>query len=331
MKEIWEIPTPKWTLPILAEWSTNQYARVTPGAGVPLLDIQVKAVSDLIIKHGWEAHGELFINPSELEKIGRKSQKRNPEEIVVWNPKRLTIKDPADKTNEDDMEFFETFCESGHMKNVDEIKVFWGVACKHMLNWMAVDGRTVNLQFAKMFMVPYRPNWKSLIFQHLKFRRPEKLSGDPIAQEDWIKNALKPELLFHSSKKDTILHSIEVHPSNWFWTTVLNLEQTRRQQHGDRYWFAVYERMKAVLTDAFNAFISYLQAIRHPIPFVSFSGDNGAAGLPEGWSPVECDMDKVLESSHVPDAIDRKTGGVQERCLERMAAEEEGVQDVPDI
>lgn len=329
MSELWEICTKYWTLPVYVEWDTQERAAVATNA-VGLLNLQKRILEETLKAFGWEANGRLWINKDKLQQIGRKCLHPDPEMSVRWTTHRVDI-DSDERESEDEFEFIEQFSSQSFIRDINMARAYWHLILKHMLHWVLIQGRCLDLKFVKLFAAPYRPNWKNIIYRNLAGATPQDLCSKDELQTRFVEEATRPELLFHNPKTGKIYHSIEAVPQHWFWVNANKHEEERARTFKNEYWKSVLERMAELVEDSFQAYVSYLQQIRHPFPFCGCGGNEGDNSLPKKWGKLDGNIEEIFEADKIPDAIIRATGKEQDGCVEGVASKEEVVPEVPDI
>lgn len=328
--ELWEINTEVWSLPINIEWIGDDYAYVDLGAGVPLLNLQYRTLKMAFDEYGYEENDRICITKMNLLQIATKSHEEDPEMVVRWTPRKNPLEEAPNESDEED-EFLEQLVNCGWFKDLASIKSFWSALCKHMMHWTIVQKKTIDLKFARITCLPFRPNWKEMLLSKYSNWTALDLRCDDNKAKEVMTDLLRPEYLYIRKQTRRIWHSLDIRPGRWFWTNITNLENTREAKLNEDYWDSVYNHVRSCLINAYSIYLSYLKEVQHPFPFVSVGDGESDPFLPKGWGRIASRDETRKERIVIPDSIDIATGEPQDRCFEYMVAQEKGLPEVPDI
>ena len=329
MTGLWEVNGAYWTLPIRAEKVEEGVAEITPGAGVFLLDKQTDVLLEALKPVTWDANGLLFCSIKDLTTFAVSSRETDPQAIVQWFP-RTQYAASKDDLSWDEEEFLKRFVMSGWASDPMTAAVYWRAFRKCMFRWLVVEGKVLDLGFARLCMVPFRSNWKESLLGFLGADWMDVTYPD--VKEQAMKLLGHPELLatWHNNP-DRIIHSVEVVCKKSFMMQIHRIEKERRKTQNFHYWRSVGNRMADVRDFAYEALCQTVAQIRRPYPFASGLDTSGRTDLPRGWREMDFNLASAREPRLLPVAADRYTGLEQERFISRLDPKAPGVRQVPDI
>lgn len=284
---LWELKGPGWSFPILVEWpETNDMAAITIHPEVPIIRKHKEAVISRLKEYGYELDGKFWVLGYKLNQIARQSIGAEPEDLVEW------VSQPHLNSNtelsEEMREFIDSFCRLGWSSHPGKMKVMFAALCKHMLDWILVKNRVLDLGFAELSAPPYTADWKNQFIRRWVHRSEgnikkmvRRIDGTSRKIEEEL---VKPEYAGGMIGGKICMRRIEVtHKMSW-WKTHIRNEKLRKPSE---YWNEVKKLMRDHAKQATKCVLAYAHEVLAPIPFVTKKGAPRRKGIPANWSPVE--------------------------------------------
>jgi hypothetical protein len=131
------------------------------------LQHRLDAVTQFKVKGHWIAHRE------RAESVLHKCDGITPSWYVVWGNAKVDkpsygVEAPAPPELKDEMSinadrFVRHVCNYCGIPDVSATRLLWYRFCQSAVNWMIVEGRSVDMIFGKLHAVPLRRNWKAIM------------------------------------------------------------------------------------------------------------------------------------------------------------------------
>lgn len=259
-----------WTV-IGLHWRLPVFVTPLPDTNILCVDVETGArypnqwaalLIDMLRKHGVQSdEKKFFIEPETLAKIAVQSESNNPEDVISYNQslsRRLELREHGvgEPLHAD---FINSMHRKGFGLSPGHLAYQWHCFCKHMLEWMVNTRKPVPLLFARIYPLPFRPNWCSMIkVKHRKFWRVP----DDAEFAD-------PKLLFYSKKSDVPLWSLNIRPNKTWWSAIIKSEQANRKFLGSRYWDKMLRVLNALIPTAKTFYDSFRSQAYKPSVVVS--------------------------------------------------------------
>lgn len=277
-----------WSLPLAVSWpEQNDVAEVQILTTIPLLNIQHTAMTAKLNSISSYRNGAWWILRADLNVVARQVTD-DVEQYIVWRPMDARVKFRTPEHPDRD-EFFAEYARTGIINDPVKAEIIFVSFCKHMLSWMLNEQRPVHLGFCDLHAVPFRPNWKQLIFQSQRSRQnpdKSKVWSDKdlakISVEELIKRGtgdalIDPRLLFWNKKDGHMYWSIEARPRSMWWRMVKAVEMAkRRKRSGVLYFRGICDTMKRFIPHGLDIYASHIQQV--VLPFVRLAAHCRASG-----------------------------------------------------
>lgn len=282
MTEIWMLRDEDWCLPVEVTWlHQSDVACVNFVTALPMLAIQRAALATRLGLIGKLRDERWWVLRSVLESSAQLIV-GDPEREIIWRPIEARVKFRSGEHNADRDEFFAEYARSGMINDPVKAEVIFVSFCKHMLSWMLNHQKPVSLGFADLYAVPYRPNWKQLVFQRQQGKKTaankaaftrKELAASSVAkliERGTGDELLDPKLLFWCQKDGHMYWSIEARPRSMWWRMVKALETAKKaKRHGGLYLEGIGDTMKRCLPQTLELYGAYLQQVA--LPFVKLA------------------------------------------------------------
>lgn len=270
--ELWELLGPYWRLPLRVVWY-GELAEVRSGAGSRLTKKQVEACEEKLDGIGNKKGMAHFLTRFQLEKIAEPSRHEDPDDVVEWLPPRAarTIADEPDISD-----FVRGYCQSTYALTRSPLMAdaIWASFCKWMLHWMVNECGEIDLGFAKMFPVPLRKNWASLVarFEHIQGKAGK---FDPNMQSmvdrgvadymiGWSTTGIDPKTRLFTFTLEII--------TNEKWNRIIELREREKQKRFlARYGYNHVQEQKRALFRILEAYSFFLTEARKTHGIVYFT------------------------------------------------------------
>jgi hypothetical protein len=292
-KPLWTLKGPGWALPILVSWpETNDMAAVELHPQVHLLAIQREAALKRLQEFGYCANGRFWVLGYKLLKIACPAVAENPEELVEWSSRYNQTINP--EMTPDMKDFIDDFCRYGWSANPEKTKILWAAMCRHMLEWLLVRNRSLDLGFVELFAPPLRADWHNQFIMkwsnrlHGKLRRTfAELMTKSTKTKQEIAN---PEYLASLCDGTVAMRRVQViHKTAW-WKNLFRIEKTRSKT---RYWHEIKSLVEQYHDTALRSLRAYIHEVLAPVPFRIEKGHPSSKGIPENWAPAPSDLVEI--------------------------------------
>lgn len=310
-KKVWEVFGQFWRLPVEVQFiDQNDVASVRFCDGFPMLECQKDVLRTTFASDRWDGHC-WWVLRSKLESIGHPTDRENPESIVVWAPpaKKVTLSKERDPDTD---AMLAKLVEAGYFKSIEQADALFRVFRKAMLDQLLNQKKPIDLGFAKLWPVPYRPNWKEV----LRNQEPtENRFEDPS-----LLMMFKKILPYKDRVQDTrkyvhvIGWTIEVEYSSVWWKMSHAVEtqvfKLMRFKKGNKYGLVVLETMRTFKATGERLYRQFLEACGRPIAnfcVVRATGNPIAVwSAPKPEEPSDSDWADNLEAELLGEApVDR--------------------------
>lgn len=270
MTELYEISGPTFRLPAWVKW-TDSLGEIDPGAGLPLLNCQQKALLDLLtVHHARPAAGKLFIFEADLKMIGRKSNCTDPEEVVEWLPGRKPVESETTYRTPD--EFVAAYCRSNYALFRDPLimDALWLSLCKFMLHWFLNEQKELSLGFVRLVPLCFRQNWSNCAakFEYKMFKKNLLFRSSYMNQDhqNMIERGVADYLCSTGCasfdiEKRVLRHTLDVVLNPEWHETANRIEYARKLARNSKYAYwkgTVPDRLRRQLPRALEVYAAHL-------------------------------------------------------------------------
>lgn len=169
-RELWELRSSLWTLPISVEWHGQEdVAIVRLGHGLNLFEKQRSAGETALTQFGTRIGNKWQIMRGNLSLIANLSEHTDPQDVVRWEASRPQVrfrkphKKSSDHLRDDDI-FFAECVKAGIAKSAEEAELIHRVWCKTILHCLVNLRLSIGLLFVDLHALPYRSNWQNVLF-----------------------------------------------------------------------------------------------------------------------------------------------------------------------
>ena len=170
-----------------------------------------------------------LVRPTFLAQFAKKCPGMVPQYYVQWDQPAakaapdqapLEAQKPAETCPDED--FVRYLCASSGMTDIPGMRVTWHLVCYHAMRWLLEQGKPLNLDFIKLYALPYRANWKSI----LHARYPQSLKA--LSTEPEHRKAVLDAIGLSESLYSADL--IEVNPGDTFGWTIEAVPSAKLEQ-----------------------------------------------------------------------------------------------------
>lgn len=274
MPELWTVRYDHWSLPIHVTPNESGMVGVSP-APIPLLPKQRWEIERFLDKNafshtedGWYLDIRMLSQYASPERPGVEA-----EDCVRWAPPRYK---EEIRLNFRDMEgFFESMASAGWFQNPKSAEIVFAAFCRHMMHWLTVRRKSIDLGFCRLVPLPFRANWKEMLlsWQMRPKRGKASVKGLKKTFRDHLLRCngllgVRPNSL--RTRKAGIVWSLECVPQAWWHKATADIEGARlyrmwRKESTTRvYWLEVGRKMREAEEDARAAYFTYVAQIGAP-------------------------------------------------------------------
>lgn len=273
---VWVIHSVGWSLPVLARKFDGMIKVEVPP--VPLTRGMRRTLDGWLQEHCAQNEGEWWILAERFDALADLQPfNTDPDDCIYWTPevgRRVAVKEP------DEMEeFFRHLATAGYkfMDTPGKAQLAWGAFSRLALDWMVNHGGRLDLGFAVLQPLPFRPDWTRMLVDkfvgalhgHKRLGRGRKEARQRAMAKfpEWLKQTK----LMSMSRKDNnrVNWTLHVkHRSEWY-RTMIGLEKARRRgQTGLKYYARLEQQVAGRAAMAREIFLDYLTQTHRPYPVV---------------------------------------------------------------
>lgn len=325
MPETWIVSDENWSLPVIVEWPEQNDVAAVRVSDLPMLSIQRHALETKLHSAGKFRNDAWWILRSVLQVIGH-AITDDAEKYVVWRPLDARVKFRSGPHNADRDEFFAEYARNGIVSDPVKAEVIFVSFCKHMLSWMLNEQRPVQLGFCDLYAVPYRPNWKQLLFQRQQGRKVlpktvlNRASMNDMVERGVPDDLIDPKLIFWNKPDAHMYWSIEARPRSMWWRMVKAVELAKKaKRHGGVYLESVSDTLKRLLPQSMELYASYLQQVS--VPWVKLAASvRSRSGSFVRKEPASKMCKPATFSYHEPATHVRREGAEESATLDHVSS-----------
>lgn len=287
-RELWELGTQLWTLPISATWIEQEdVAIVRVGHGLRLLDKQRQVASELLDKLGEkDGVGKWRVMRIKLLQFANQSEKTDPEDVVRWEAGKpsVTFRPQFNKRNagsfaQEDV-FFHELVLSGVCSTPDHAALLHHLWCKTILHCLVNRKLPINMLFMTLYALPCRSNWQNILLKddpqkalltvtsasHI-YKTPSPYPRAVIARMG--KKLIGGKLLAWNKKSSRVLWTVNVfHKPMWYRMVACAENQANYRwgrRNGRPYLWYVRDTLKHLVPVIIKLYGQFLTHISLPI------------------------------------------------------------------
>lgn len=234
---------------------------------IPLLKKQKVILLDLLrqVVHEQKDETSWYIQRHKLEDVAVRSEEKDPEDVVVWNPDAYIKQFRSERHKEDD-DFLNELVGRGIFINLEAADVMWTMICETMAHCILNYGSVVNFKFARLAAFPLRGNWKEVLWDI-----DSDNSGPSTRQEEFERigrNLLDEKLRAFDKKERRYQWTLEFSP-NLSWFKMVAVREKRKAFAASKKRMAVYherqvETIKAMLPTIWRAYRTWCATLNAP-------------------------------------------------------------------
>lgn len=326
--QLWIIHGEGWSLPVVVQWFGEMGRARVPD--IPLTKPMLNALHEQIAKNAIYNGEDWYFIRQKLEVIGDLlPADAEIEEQVHWTRqigRRVVVEQPPGMEG-----FFEGIASSGYdkIKTAGEAQLLWGLLIRHMLDWLVNKKQPLNLGFAILQPLPYRPNWFSILMRRYLSSFYNYEGGKKFgpggrertgvgldwreagrkAKEKILESMTDERLFFFSRKKQRAYWTLHVkHLSDW-WKTTIRLEDDRKQRRpGLAYVLDIQQEMKDRAKAAHEIFTDQASQARKPYPRIPKGARYYSERESQKYTPLK--LKSIGIDNAVAVVFDERTGKV---------------------
>lgn len=279
---LWTIADTRWKLPIVVffPYETDiATVQIPEPSVIPLIPKMKAAIAERLDATCFNksGDGDWFYPRAKLMMVAKPFEGEDIQDTIEWRPAMAGILDRSaskdrtvDQIRETD-HFLKPLVASGFFRTLEAAEMTWNIFVTRMQDRLVNEQLPVHLGFCRLFALPYRANWKQLLYQmdRTRFIRNGRRSADSPAA---MKERRVPHYLIEErftawiEEENRIDWTLEVIPTNR-WKQLLDLaEETRRKARGRfGYLDGIVDTMKRLLPLSIEVYRHYLERLSKPI------------------------------------------------------------------
>lgn len=278
---LWTLTDTRWKLPIVVSfpYETDIATVQIPEPNIiPLLKKQRAAISEKLQATCFNSgDGEWYFPREKLLVVAKPFDGEDIEDTVEWRPAMAAIMERGPGTNRmvdqirETDQFLKPLVASGFFRTLEAAEIVWNIFITRMQDRLVNEQMSVHLGFCRLYALPYRANWKQLLFQmdRTRFVRNGRRSPDsPAAMKDRKvpKALIEERFTAWVEEENRIDWTLEVVPTNQWKQLLDTAEEARRKARGKwGYLDGVVDTMKRLLPLSIDVYRSYLERLSKPI------------------------------------------------------------------
>lgn len=230
-----------------------------------------------------------FVLNHVLRKYATQTDVQDPEQLVRWDPEQVATASAnlSGMENPQDDGFIRELVRRGLFINAEAANIMWTMMCQVMVDVLLNERRAIDLRFAILAAMPYRANWKEILWDiDGGTMEPFKSFNRQAVMDNIGEKFLDKRLTSWTIKTKTVRFSLDLIPKRTWWKLVARRERTRIVRSGDlRYYQFVDELIKFYIPLAVESYYMWLKEISTPfyaIPQVDAESNPGKGVLQKG-------------------------------------------------
>lgn len=289
---VWTLTDTRWKLPIVVffPYETDiATVQIPEPTLVPLLKKQKASITERLNATCFNKsdNGEWFYPREKLLQVAKPYDGDDPEDVVEWRPAMAGIMERAPGSGRtveqirDTDSFLKPLVASGFFRTLEAAEMTWNIFTTRMMDRLVNEQLSIHMGFCKLYAIPYRQNWKQLLFQmdRTRFIRNGRRSPDALSA---MKDRKVPQAMIEErltawiEEENRIDWTLEVVPTNQ-WAQLLDMaEEARRVARGKwGYLHGVVDTMKRLLPLSIDVYRHYLERLSKPIVVLGQTAKEG--------------------------------------------------------
>lgn len=280
-RHLWTLADPRWKLPIVVFFPHETdiaTVHIPEPTLIPLLKKMKAAIAERLNATCFsKGEGEWYFPREKLLLVAKPYEGTDIEDTVEWRPAMSGMADRVPRSTRSVSQIKETdrflkpLVASGFFRTLEAAEMTWNIFIGRIMDVLLNEQLPVHLGFCRLFALPYRANWKQLMYQsdRARFIRNGRRSPDaPSAMADRKVPLHLVEERFSAwvEEENRIDWNLEVVPTS-NWKEFLDLaEEAKRKSRGKfGYLDGVVDTMKRLLPYSIDVYRDYLERISRPI------------------------------------------------------------------
>jgi hypothetical protein len=270
--ELYELIGFGWRFPIVVEWINSTQAAVVL-ADIPILKKQ-RATVEKTLHANKEHHadGLWYFNRTTLEKIAQRSNRTDPEDVVVWERNETDVEVEAD--------FVMAYCKWREsipaIRNTQHFAIIWDSIRRFMVEWILVRRQPLELGFATVHAFPARANWKAAITGRYVAQLHNNLAKDSEKVRREVRKMLHQSwITAWNDQSRTFCWSLDIQPTKVF-TDAVEFHEGRAKVGKGSYAWQMLQLLKmfTIKRRMYDSLMDFIKEAQRPF-----------AKLPHGFVP----------------------------------------------
>lgn len=228
-----------WTVPFFLLWEERD-VEATLYCSIDMPPFMMDAANSVLLNCARPFNGMWRITKDALERIAyRVDPPVNAHLYLSWE-RRREYQEPKhypEKTI-DLNDFIDSLYQRGVGKSRDEVAYWWRQFCNHMLDWLVMKEKPVDLGFMKLHPTHYRQNWKPLLLGRFpKFGIAIHKLVDPelkymLHKIGFLEALLGMDILAMHHGRHYLYRNVEIELGRTWLRSVRDVEVERRRRLG---------------------------------------------------------------------------------------------------
>lgn len=280
MRYVWTVADTRWKLPVTVDFGENLDVINVRLAELPFSyrkkekQVLVDKLNAICFNRNEK---EWFFLKNQLQQIARPFEGTDIEDAVEWRPTSTAVDPPMPSRMKPIEEIVETrelllpMVTAGIWKSIEAAEMIWNLIRSRIQDRLINEQKPVHFGFCRLYALPYRVNWKQIMFQFdaqkrfTKVSRNDRDSIESIMARKIPHAMIEERLTAWNIEEKHVEWTLEVVPTFHWDELVRKAEREKRRLRRLGYFTGVVDTMKRVLPFSLDVYRDYLQRIYRPI------------------------------------------------------------------